>query len=292
MEALSRAKGQLLLSVCIFGTIGLLVRAIPLPSSVVACARGLVGMCFLLLVSRLQKRPISVGSLKSSLPLLCLSGGAMGGNWLLLFEAYRYTSVATATLCYYLAPIFVILASPLAFRERLSVKKAACVAAALVGAVCISGVLEGGLPAKEELWGAVCGLSAALLYAAVMLLNKKLPGVSGLNRGVVQLGAAALVMLPYAIFAGDMADLSLAPRTAALLLTVGVVHTGIAYALYFGAIKQLSVQTVAVFSYLDPLVAILLSALFLGERLTLTGMLGAVLILGGALVSELPEKRP
>ncbi len=291
METPVRAKARLILSVCIFGTIGLFVRAIPLASSVIACVRGLVGMVFLLLLARLQKQALS-GGLRANLPLLCLSGAAIGGNWLLLFEAYRYTTVATATLCYYLAPTFVILASPLMFHERLTPKKAICAGVALVGMVCVSGFVDGALPGRQELLGVLCGLGAAMLYATVIIFNKKTAGVSDLGRTVVQLGVAGLVMLPYALLTQGFSSLTLSPKTLILLLIVSVVHTGVAYALYFGAIGSLSAQTVAVFSYLDPVVAVLLSALLLGEHMTLAGGLGAVLILAGALISELPEKGP
>ena len=153
------ATFKLTLSMVIFGTIGVFRRYIPLPSSLVAMTRGLIGMLFLLLVMLLRRRGMNRAAVRRKFAMLCLSGAAIGVNWIFLFEAYNYTSVATATLCYYLAPMFVILASPLVLREKLTLRKLACVSAALLGMVFVSGVLEasGGAGLK----GVLLGLGAA-----------------------------------------------------------------------------------------------------------------------------------
>ena len=73
---------------------------------------------------------------------------------------------------------------------------------------------------------------------------------------------------------------------------MGLVHTGMAYAIYFGSMSHLKAQSIAVLGYIDPVFALLLSALVLHESLTVFGILGAVLIIGSALVSEIdfPKK--
>ena len=280
----------LTLSMVIFGTIGIFRRCIPLPSSLVAMTRGLIGMLFLLLVMALRKRGMNRAAVRRKLGLLCLSGAAIGVNWILLFEAYNYTSVATATLCYYLAPMFVILASPLVVGERLTAKKLICVLAALLGMVFVSGVLEAG-GGSSDLKGVLLGLGAAVLYASVVLMNKQLGDVPAYDRTIVQLGSSAAVLLPYVLLTEDMGALTFTPGTIGLLLVVGIVHTGIAYALYFGSLMQLKAQTAAILSYIDPVVAVLLSALVLREHMSLLSGLGAVLVLGAAVVSELPSRR-
>lgn len=284
------ATFKLTLSMVIFGTIGIFRRYIPLPSSLVAMTRGLTGMLFLLLVMLLRKRGMNRAAVRRKLGMLCLSGAAIGVNWILLFEAYNYTSVATATLCYYLAPMFVILASPLVVGERLTAKKLICVLAALLGMVFVSGVLEAG-GGSSDLKGVLLGLGAAVLYASVVLMNKQLGDVPAWDRTIVQLGSSAAVLLPYVLLTEDVGALSFTPATLALLLVVGIVHTGMAYAMYFGSLMQLKAQTAAILSYIDPVVAVLLSALLLKEHMSLLSGLGAVLVLGAAIVSELPNPR-
>ena len=284
------ATFKLTLSMVIFGTIGIFRRYIPLPSSLVAMTRGLIGMLFLLLVMVLRKRGMNRTAVRRKFAMLCLSGAAIGVNWILLFEAYNYTSVATATLCYYLAPMFVILASPLVVGERLTAKKMICVLAALLGMVFVSGVLEAG-GGSSDLKGVLLGLGAAVLYASVVLMNKQLGDVPAYDRTIVQLGSSAAVLLPYVLLTEDMGALTFTPGTIGLLLVVGIVHTGIAYALYFGSLMQLKAQTAAILSYIDPVVAVLLSALVLREHMSLLSGLGAVLVLGAAVVSELPSRR-
>ena len=164
---------QLTLSMVVFGTIGIFVRYIPLPSAAIACVRGAVGALFLLCVMALKKTKPDVDGIKKNLLLLALSGGAIGFNWIFLFEAYRYTTVAAATLCYYMAPVIVIMASPFVFKEKMTVKKILCVLAALVGMVFVSGVAGSGLPEAGELKGILFGLGAAVLYAGVIMMNKK-----------------------------------------------------------------------------------------------------------------------
>ena len=286
------ANGKITLSMFIFGTIGLFRRWIELPSSLVAMARGAIGMLFLLLVLRLRGEKLDRAAICRSLLPLCLSSAALGINWILLFEAYNYTTVATATLCYYFAPMFIILASPLILRERLTARKLVCVFAALAGMVFVSGVLKAGFSGTSELKGVALGLCAAVLYAFIVILNKRLTDLPAYDRTILQLGLSAVVLLPYVLLTEPVGELRFTAASLALLLVVGVVHTGLAYALYFGSLQQVKAQTAAILSYIDPVVAVLLSALLLRERMDVSGVVGAVLVIGAALVSELPGKDP
>ena len=288
MNAVIRAKRDLIFSVSVFGTIGIFVRWIGLPSSVIALVRGAVGAAFLLLLARFRHAPIDRAALRSRWQLLLLSAAMMSFNWITLFEAYRYTTVATATLCYYMAPIFVTLISPVLLRERLTARKLLCVFLALAGMVFVSGVPQSGLPGPSEAKGILLALCSAALYAGVILINKYLAGVPAYDRTLLQLACAAAVMIPYILLTEDLSAMSVTPLGAVLLLIVAVFHTGWCYALYFGSMTVLSAQTVALFSYIDPIVAILLSALLLKEPLGWSGILGAALVLGSTLVSELP----
>lgn len=287
---MNKSKLQLLGAMSIFGTIGLFVRYLPLSSAAIAFFRGVMGVVFLILMMLLTRQKPDWAAIRKNAALLVISGAAIGINWILLFEAYRYTTVATATVCYYLAPLFLLLASPL-LGERLTVKKLGCVAVALAGMVCVSGVLEGAVPTAKELTGIALGVGAAVLYASVMLLNKKLSPIPAYDKTILQLASAAMVIFPYLLFAGELTLSGLSGIQWGVLCIVGIVHTGIAYALYFGSMRNLKTQTIAIFSYIDPVVAVLLSALVLQEKLTAIGILGAVLILGSALYSELPERK-
>lgn len=285
------AKLKIFSSMFIFGTIGVFVRHISLPSSVIALVRGGVGMAFLLLVLTIRGRKLDWAAVKANRLWLFLSSVALGFNWILLFEAYRYTSVAVATLCYYMAPILVILAAPVLLKERLTVRKILCVLAALAGMVCISGVLQSGIPSAGELKGILLGMAAAVLYAVVVLMNKQIRGIDAFDKTILQLGIAALILLPYCMLTVDFSNLTVGGLSLAMLLLVGVVHTGVTYVMYFGSLEHVSGQTAAVISYVDPVVAVLASVLILAEPLDWTEGVGAVLILGAALVSEFNFKR-
>ena len=290
MKENANALGKLLCSMVIFGTVGIFRRWIPLPSAAVAAARGIVGAAFLLALRGIGKQKLSRAGIRQNLALLLCSGAAMGANWIALFEAYRFTTVAAATLCYYMAPVFVILLSPLVLHEKLTLRKGICALAALLGMVLVSGVLNGGGLGGAR--GALLGLLAAALYAAVVLMNKRMRPVPAADRAIVQLLAAGVVVLPYALAVGGVGGEPPGALTLLLLAAVCIVHTGLAYALYFGSVERLPAHTLALLSYIDPVVAVLLSALLLHEALTLPTALGAVLILGAAAAGELTgEKR-
>jgi len=280
------AKIKLFLSMFIFGTIGLFVRNIPLPSSVIALVRAFVGTLFLVVLLLAKRERPDFAAIRRNLRILALSGTAMGFNWILLFEAYRYTTVAVATLCYYFSAIFVIIASPFVLRERITPVKAVCSAIALIGMVLVSGVTEGGTGAFSPL-GVAMGLGAAVLYATVVLLNKKLRDISSFDTTIAQLGVAAIVLLPYVLLTENLTSIALPPMGLMMLLMVAIVHTGMAYAMYFSSLKELKAQTVALVSYLDPVVALLLSVFVLNEPMTPAGVIGAVLVLGAMLASEM-----
>lgn len=272
----------------IFGTIGIFRKYIPLPSSLLALARGIIGTAFLLLLVLVIKRDkLSTEAIKRNLGFLVVSGAFIGFNWILLFEAYQYTTVATATLCYYMAPVIVVLVSPFLFKERLTPLKALCVAVALAGMVFVSGIPQSGFGGISELKGILLGLGAATLYAIVVILNQYIKDISAYDKTIMQLGTAAIAILPYTLLTENFADITFTPVAVCMLFFVGIVHTGIAYTLYFGSMSGLKTQTIALFSYIDPVVAIILSAIILQENIGLWGVIGAVMVLGSTMVSEL-----
>ena len=289
-----RASGllRLTLSLVIFGTVGLVRRFVAFPSGFTAFVRGAIGALIILAIMLILKRKPSLRAIKKNAPILLLSGGFLGINWILLFEAYRYTTVASACLVYYMAPILVIIASPLLLKSRVASVKWIAVAAAFLGMVLVSEPWKEGFLTSEGAVGILLALGAAFFYAGVTVLNKRLDGIEALDRTAVQLAAAAAVVLPYTLIAEEVTADMLDARSILLTLALALVHTGVAYFLFFSSIELLPAPTVAVLSYLDPILAVILSALILGEPMSPPAIIGAALILSAALFSELiPEKK-
>ena len=290
MNQQKAASVKLITAMLIFGSIGIFVRHIPLSSGLVALVRAVVGVAFLLAVIFLRGNKVSFSAVRKNLLLLCVSGVAIGFNWRLLFESYRFTSVAVATLCYYMAPMLVILLSPLMLKESLTLKKCLCVAVSFAGMALISGIGSGFLSDAGDAKGIILGLGAAILYASVMLMNKRITDISAFDKTIIQLSVAGIVLIPYNILTVDWSSLTLTLPAVGLLAFVGIVHTGFAYYLYFGSMEYLSGQSIAIFSYIDPVVAVLASVLLLQEPFSWLNALGAALIIGSAVISELPTK--
>ncbi|NLG03362.1 MAG: EamA family transporter [Clostridia bacterium] len=273
-------NSKLILSMLIFGTIGLVRKYIPYSSGMIAFVRGLTGALFLFVFHLLQKKRLSGELLKANGKKLCLSGVLLGANWILLFEAYRFTTISVATICYYMAPVFVILASPILFHEKLTLKKVICSLTAVFGMILVSGVTQTGFTGIK---GALLGLSAAMLYAAVVIINKKMDALAADDRTIVQLGIAAAALLPYVLITDDLSQIEVNQSAILMLLVAGILHTGIAYALYFGSIQKIPAQTVALLSYLDPITAVLISAFLLKEDMSLLTFIGVLLVIGSTI---------
>lgn len=278
------ARIKLIIAMLIFGSIGMYVRNIPLSSGQIALARGIIGSISLLLVGRLVKQKLSMKSIRQNLILLIISGAAIGFNWILLFEAYKYTTVPKATLSYYFAPVFVMFLSPIVLKERLTPKKILGISSALIGMLLITGI--GGDSGTSDLIGIGYGLLAAVLYALVVMINKFLKGLSGLETTIVQISMATVVLFPYILVTEELQYSQLDFTGWLLILIVGIINTGLAYFLYFTSMKGLSAQTISVLSYIDPIFAIILSAVVLGEGMSGIQMIGGILILGGTFISE------
>lgn len=284
MNKENTAKILMAVAMFIFGTLAPFVRNINVSSGELALYRAVMAAVLVGGFLLITKQKLSLGNIKKELMLLLLSGAAMGVNWILLFEAYKYTTVSVATLSYYFAPVIVMAVCPIIFKEKLSAQQVVCFIMATLGLVLITGTAGGG---SRDLLGIAFGLGAAVFYATVMLLNKFIKGVAGLHRTFIQFLAAIIVLLPYVAFTGGFTLGGLNAVGWGALLIVGIVHTGITYCMYFSALKELPGQEVAILSYIDPLVAVLVS-LLLKETLTIAQIVGGILILGFTLLSELP----
>jgi len=287
-----QSKYKIITAMLIWGSIGVFVKNINLSSSEIALLRGVIGSLFLICASFLVKQKLSFQAVKENIALLILSGAAIGFNWILLFQSYRYTTISNATLSYYFAPIFVMILAPFVLKEKLTPVKVGCIVTAMIGLFLIVNIgdnSDGGN--YHHAVGILYGLSAAALYASVVLINKFIKNLSGFETTLVQLMVAVIVLLPY-VFLKDRMDFSgFTSHSIMFILIIGIIHTGIAYFLYFTSIKDLKGQAIAVLSYIDPVSAVIIAALFLGESMNVTQIIGGCLILGSTLLSETLEMK-
>ncbi len=286
-HALSRIK--LLVAMLIFGSIAVFVKNVPLRSAEVALFRAILAILAIGLVLLLKKTNPVRGVNRKTLLFLLLSGAAMGFNWILLFEAYNYTTTSIATLCYYFAPVLVTVLCPFLFREKMTVKQGVCFALSTLGVVLIVGV--SGTGGGDPLTGILLALGAAVLYATVVLFNKGISGVDGISRTFLQFCAAALVLTPYVALTGGFEIGSITATGLGFLLAVGLVHSGLAYCLYFSALRDMPGQEASLLSYADPLLAVILSVTLLREPITVWQIVGGVLILGFSILNEIDFKK-
>ena len=282
-----KSRLMLIASMAIFGTLAPFVRRIPVSSGALALCRAAMASVLIAVILLITKQKIPVSRMGKQLPLLIASGAAMGVNWILLFEAYKRTTVSVATLSYYFAPVLVTVLCPLLFKEKLTAKQIVCFIASTAGLVLITGIGTGG---GDHLGGILFALGAAVLYASVVLINKFIRDVDGIHRTLLQFLAAAVVLLPYVLLTGDVTTGPMDATGWLCLLAVGMIHTGLAYCFYFSALKDLSGQEASILSYIDPLVAVLISVTVLGEPMTPWQILGGLLILGFTLWNELPSR--
>lgn len=282
---MKKARWMLIASMTVFGTLGLFVRNIPVSSGELALYRAVLAAGLIAVYLLVTKQKIPFATIKKELPLLLFSGMAMGINWILLFEAYKYTTVSVATLSYYFAPVIVTAVCPFLFREKLTKKQIICFVMSTVGLVLITGIGE--LAGGTDHIGILFGLGAAVFYATVILLNKFIKNVEGIHRTFLQFLAAILVLVPYVMTTSGVTLGNLDGIGWVNLLIVGLIHTGVTYCMYFSSLKELPGQEAAILSYIDPLVAVLISVTVLGETLTAMQLVGGVLILGFTLWNEL-----
>lgn len=283
-------KIQFVLSMIIFGTIGLIVRYIELSSSETALFSSSIGFIFLALVFINQRKKFSWQKIKSSALILFITGIALGGNWIFLYQAYEYTTLTNATLGYYFAPVFVMLLSPIILKEKLPLKKGVCIVVAIIG---MAFIVRNGISAtdKSDLIGILLGLVAAVFYAALMLLNKFIKEMDRLEVTIIQLAITALMLLPYVLITEGFNILSISISSIPFIVFLGIVNTGIGFWLFFSGMERLKGQSIAMLSYVDPFVAILISGWILQEKFTLLQIIGGILLLGSTFISETKFRR-
>lgn len=278
-------KIQFVLSMIIFGTMGLIVRYIDLSSSETALLSSSIGCLFLIVVLFMRKRTITWKLVKANGCILFFSGIALGGNWMFLYQAYDHTTLTNATLGYYFAPVFVMILSPFILKEQLPVKKIICIGIAIIGMLMIVGNVVSA-SGTEDLLGIFFGLLAAACYAALMLLNKFIRLMGRLEITIIQLGITALLLLPYVFLTEGFGVFEVFKSSVPFIIILGIVNTGIGFWLFFSGMEKLKGQSIAMLSYVDPFVAILISAVILREHMTIVQIIGGALLLGSTFISE------
>ncbi len=286
MNKQKTARLMLIISMAIFGTLGLFVRHIQVSSGELALYRAIMAAIMIGVYLLITGNKIPFKTIKKDIPFLLLSGMAMGINWILLFEAYKYTTVSVATLSYYFAPVIVTLVCPILFKEKMTVKQFICFVMSTLGIVMITGIGDVSTSGTNII-GILFGLGAAMFYATVILINKFIKTVEGLHRTFLQFVAAIIILVPYVVATSGINLRMLDTIGWFALLVVGILHTGITYCLYFSSLNELPGQKVAILSYIDPLVAIVISVTLLGESMTVIQAIGGALILGFTLWNEI-----
>ena len=288
MKKTNQARWLLIVSMAIFGTLGPFVRQISVSSGELALYRAVMAAALIGIFLAVTGQKIPVVRIQKELPLLLISGMAMGFNWILLFEAYKYTTVSVATLSYYFAPVIVTAVCPVLFREKLTGKQVICFVMSTLGLVLITGIgeLDAG---SSHFTGILFGLGAAVLYATVILINKFIKNVEGIHRTFLQFLAAIVVLVPYVAATSGVTLGGMQAAGWVCLLVVGLLHTGVTYCMYFSSLKELPGQKAAILSYINPLVAVAISVTVLRESMTAWQALGGVLILGFTLWNELGD---
>lgn len=281
-----------IISMIVFGTIGWFVRNIgeAISSSEIALYRAIMAIIVVGFYILLTKQKIEFKKLKKELPILLLSGIAMGINWILLFEAYKFTTVTVATLSYYFAPVIVMVLCPILFKEKMTIKQIICFIGSTMGLVLIMGITNIGKEALS-LKGIGLGLGAACFYATVILLNKFIKNIDGIKRTFIQFISSLIVLIPYVLLTSGINIGALNIHGLISLLIIGIIHTGIAYCMYFSSLKELSGQKVSILSYIDPLVAILVSYFLLSESISIPQLIGGILIIFFTLFNEITLKK-
>ena len=277
------AKMRFITAMLIFSTIALVVKNVEYSASVIVLARCVIGALFLMGFFGVTRRSPDWQAIKENGRWLLLSGIGLGLNWLFLFEAFKHTTVSVSILCYYLAPVIALLSAPIFLKETITRQQVLCILVALLGMFFVSGAYSGEIVGVT---GIVFALLAALFYASVIVINRKIKNISPYDVSMIQLLCAAIIFVFYVPMTQDLSAITWSSEAALLLLIAGTVHTGIAYLLYFSSFSSLSTQSISVLSYLDPVMSVVFAWLILNEPLTISSMIGGALILGATFAME------
>lgn len=271
----------------LFGSNGIVASCIALNSYEIVLLRTMIGSLLLITLFFITKCKLTFFKYKRQFAFITISGIAMGVSWIFLYEAYKQIGVSLASLAYYCGPVIVMLISPLLFKERLTVGKVISFIVVFIGIFFVNGQVIG---EKRNVWGLFCGFMSAVMYSFMVICNKKAKNITGLENSMLQL---TISFLTAAVFVGIKEGYAIHIESSDILpiLILGLLNTGTGCYFYFSSIGKLPVQTVAICGYLEPLSAVVFSAILLHETMLPIQILGAVFILGGAFAGELLTRK-
>ncbi len=278
---------KLIISMLIFGSLIVFIKSISFASTQIVLARTMLGSLFLFLFMLIGKHKFVWANIKKNIVPLLVAGVALGLNWLFLFEAYNHIPVSVATMLYYLSPVIMVVVSPFLLKEKLKIRTVVLVCVALFGMFLVNGFTTG----QTSLVGTVLGLLSACLYVTVVISNKFIKDLKSVEISFIEMLISCVIMFFYTLATDGIIPQVIDAKSVVNLLIVGLVHTAIAYLLYFSSIQDLPAQFVAVFSYIDPVFTLILSALVLHEDMTFVQIIGAVLIMGSAAFEQIFTKK-
>lgn len=284
------AKAGLLMVLIMNGTAGIVSRYANLPPSAIIALKTTIGTLFLILILIMLRKNLNMESARRNWFPLLVAGVFLAGDWLLLYAAYDVASVSLATVCEYMMPIFLIIASVVTFGEKLSLSKIACISLSVTGLILASGILKGDTD-PSQIAGAVLGLTAGLCYAGNTIMNRKIADMSAMEKTTIQMGVAAILSSAIMFSTEDVGSFVFDTTTIAVILVMGIVLTALSHLLYVKVVPMIDIQITAICAYIEPITALVLAAVVLGESMDLSGIIGAVMILGSAFVYELINRR-
>ena len=265
-----------------FGTAGVWVSRIDLPSWDIVLYRSGIGGAFILLVFLLTRQKPAGPAHRKDLGIVFLSGMAQGVSWIFLHTAYQEIGAGLGTIAYYCGPIAVMFLSPLLFREKMTWWKAGTFLAVVFGMILVN--LEA-LESGKTQYGIFAGLMSAVFLAVMLILYKKARHIGGFEGSLIQIAGCFTVVFLF-VLSKEGLPRPVPGGSLPWMLILALFNTGIAWCAYYGAVAKLPVQTVSILGYLEPLSAVIWGALVLGESMSGLQAAGALLILGGAVLSE------
>ncbi len=279
---------MVLIPAMLWGSIAVFIDGIPISSTQVAFYRTVLGSLSLIMIYLFSKNKMDIKAVKKNILKLVLAGGCIGANWIALFEGYRLASVSVVTVVYYLSPIIVMAVSPYLFKEKLTFEKVLGMSTAFLGLIAVS--FSAGV-GEVSVSGIISAFIGAILYAIACILNKTINGISGFNVAMIELVMGAVLVFIYTFMINGETLNYPGDRYMINLIIIGVVHTGVAYGVYMSAIQKVSMQTIAILSFAEPIFAIIFSAVILKEVMTFWQIIGAVCVIGGAMFAELYKRK-
>lgn len=265
----------------LFGSNGIVASQINMASYEIVLLRTFIGSLLLIAIFFTTRSKLTFYKELRQFMFLCLSGIAMGASWIFLYEAYANIGVSLSSLAYYCGPVIVMILSPFLFQEKLTWTKVIGFFAVLLGIFLVNGINN----IEINHWGLFCGFMSAIMYSAMVIFNKKAPKIKGLENSMLQLFISFLTVAVFVTVKQGF-SISISSENIAPLLILGLVNTGLGCYFYFSSIGNLPVQTVAICGYLEPLSAVIFAMIFLNEKMLPLQILGAFLIIGGAIFGE------